>query len=268
MKNQKNKTLVMKFGGTSVQTTECFAKIAELVIERSKIYSRIAIVVSAMGDMTDHLIEMAYKVNPNPPNREYDMLVSVGERISISLLAMALEAKGRKAVSFTGSQSGIITTDHHREATIVDVRPLRLLNPLEKGHFVIVAGFQGVSPSGEITTLGRGGSDTTAVALGIALRAEKVEFFKDVPGIFNENPKINSDAQPYSLLHYQEALDVVMRTGGQVLHPRSIKLAQKNSLQLHILSFEENCSNDYLSIKGTIIRNCEGLPLNDAIEYE
>ena len=231
------KTLIMKFGGASVKTPENFAHIAKLVIQRSSQYPRIAIVVSAMGGMTDQLITLAHQVHPTPPRREYDMLVSVGERISISLLAMALAAQGREAVSFTGSQSGIITSAEHTEARIIDVRPYRLLPHLESEKFVIIAGFQGVSSEKEITTLGRGGSDTTAVALGIALRAEKVEFYKDVAGIFEQDPKLHTHTPIYPSLSHEDALIVVKRTGGRVLHPRSIELAQKNGMPLHIRSF-------------------------------
>lgn len=234
---EAKKTLIMKFGGASVQTPESFARLADLIIERSYLYPRIAIVVSAMGGMTDYLISLSKQVHPTPPKREYDMLVSVGERISISLLAMALALKKKEAVSFTGSQSGIITCAEHSEAKIIDVRPARLITALEENKIVIVAGFQGVSIHKEITTLGRGGSDTTAVALGVALGAEKVEFYKDVAGIFNEDPKKNSQAIQYETLDYPEAIEIIEKTGGKVLHPRAIRLAQKNTLPLHVLSF-------------------------------
>ncbi len=231
-------TLVMKFGGASVATPEHFSKIADIIIARIKEHHRIAIVVSAMANTTDQLISLAKQVHPSPPRREYDMLVTVGERISISLLAMALAAKNYEAMSFTGSQSGIITCTEHTEARIVDVRPYRLLPHLEKGRVVIVAGFQGVSRCGEITTLGRGGSDTSAVALGIALKAQRVEFFKDVPGIFDEDPKLNPQARFRSQLTYEEALKIVNK-GAKVLHPRCIMLAHKNGLPLSILSFQD-----------------------------
>ncbi len=234
---EETKTLIMKFGGASVKSPEGFGHIAELVIRRSAEFPRIAIVVSAMGGMTDQLISLAHQVNPKPPRREYDMLVSAGERISTSLLAMALAARGSEAVSFTGSQTGIITCNYHSEAKIIDVKPYRLLPHLNSKKFVIVAGFQGVSQDKEITTLGRGGSDTTAVALGVALKAEKVEFYKDVGGIFQHDPKKQLDAQIYRTLSHEEALQVVHQTGGKVLHPRSIELAQKNGLPLHVRSF-------------------------------
>lgn len=243
------KTLVMKFGGAAVATPEHFSRIADIILERKQEYQRIAIVVSAMGDTTDQLIALARKVNPDPPQREYDMLVTVGERISISLLAMALAAKKHEAVSFTGSQSGIITCSRHTEARIIDVRPNRLLPLLEQGKIVIVAGFQGVSRGGEITTLGRGGSDTSAVALGIAIGAEKVEFFKDVPGIFHEDPKKNPNSEMFKHLSYDEALDIVLK-GAKVLHSRCIQLASRNGLPLHVRTFNSP-GTDFLG--GTFI---------------
>lgn len=229
-------TLVMKFGGASVATPEHFAQIADIISLRFAQYSRIVVVVSAMGDSTDQLLALAKRVNANPPKREQDMLISVGERISISLLAMALALKGKEAISFTGSQSGIITCSRHSEARIVDVRPHRLLRALEEGKIVIVAGFQGVSREGEITTLGRGGSDTSAVALAVALGADKVEFYKDVLGVYTVDPKKHSDAALLSTLTYGEALEIV-KNGAKVLHARCIELAEKNQVPLHVLSF-------------------------------
>jgi aspartate kinase len=230
-------TLVMKFGGAAVATPGHFSRIASIVLERLEYYRRIAVVVSAMGDTTDQLIALAKQVNADPPRREYDMLVSVGERISISLLAMALAAKNHRAVSFTGSQSGIITCNKHSDARIIDVRPHRLIPVLDAGTVVIVAGFQGVSREGEITTLGRGGSDTSAVALAIALKAAKVEFYKDVPGVFVEDPKVKPNAPFLPHLSYEEALKII-RQGAKVLQARSIELAHKNAMPLHVLSFE------------------------------
>lgn len=231
------KTLVMKFGGASAATPSHFFRIADIIIQRKNLFPRIAIVVSAMGNTTDELISLAKQINPNPPQREYDMLVTVGERISIALLAMALAVKNQEGLSFTGSQSGIITCNQHTEAKIIDVKPHRLIPLLDQEKFVIVAGFQGVSRQGEITTLGRGGSDTTAVALAIALGADKVEFFKDVPGIFNEDPKKNPHSSPYASLTHHEALGIV-RAGAKVLHPRCIELAAKNALPLMVRSFQ------------------------------
>ena len=234
----RKKTIVMKFGGTAVSSPESFSRVADIIVSRMEQYQRVAVVVSAMGNTTNDLFSLAYRVNPSPPIRELDMLVSVGERISISLLAMALSCKGREAVSFTGSQSGIITCSRHNEARIVDVKPRRLFPYLDSRKVVIVAGFQGVSLNGEITTLGRGGSDTTAVALAVALDAEKVEFFKDVPGIFNRDPKVEKEARLLPRLSYDEALEIV-EDGEQVLHKRCVSLAKKNNLPLYVRSFQD-----------------------------
>jgi aspartate kinase len=230
-------TLVMKFGGAAVSSPERFRSIAEIILSRKKLFPRIVVVVSAMGDTTDDLLSLAQKVNPNPPRRELDMLLSVGERISVALLAMALDAQGHEAISYTGSQSGIITSTDHADARIVEVRPRRLLASIQEEKIVIVAGFQGMSTLGEITTLGRGGSDTTAVALGVALDADKVEFYKDVPGVFNLDPKKYPQAKLLPILSFSEAAEI-MNNGAQVLQHRCISLAERNSLPLHVLPFE------------------------------
>lgn len=230
------KTIVMKFGGASVARPENFLSIADLIAGRIEANQKIAVVISAMGNTTDQLLELARQVHPNPPRREQDMLVSVGERISIALLAMALSQKGVRAISFTGSQSGILTTEDHAEAKIVDVRPHRIVKALNEGYLAIVAGFQGVSKAGEITTLGRGGSDTTAVALAVALGAEKVEFYKDVEGIFQADPKKDLNARLIESLSYAQAYEIAAG-GAKVLHPRSIALAEKNGVRLHVLPF-------------------------------
>lgn len=230
------KTLVMKFGGAAVATPQHFLRVADIILERKKEYSSVAVVVSAMANATDQLIELAKQVNNDPPRREYDMLISVGERISISLLAMALAAKSHQATSFTGSQSGIITCPRHSDAKIVEVKPHRLIPILESGGIVIVAGFQGVSRKGEITTLGRGGSDTSAVALAAALKADKVEFYKDVDGVFSHDPKSFVAAEFYPFLTYNQALDITV-SGAKILHPRAVALAQKNGIQLQVKSF-------------------------------
>jgi aspartate kinase len=237
--------VVMKFGGASVASTEQFSKIAEIILNRSR-DAHVVVVVSAMGDTTDQLLALAKRVHSSPPPREQDMLVSVGERISIALLAMALHQKGKEAISFTGSQSGIITSSKHSDAQIVSVRPHRILKALEEEKIVIVAGFQGVSKEGEITTLGRGGSDTTAVALGVALGASSVEFYKDVDGVYDQDPKSNPNATLLSRLSFDEAVAIVEK-GAKVLHPRCIWLAAKNLLPLKVLSFYDP------RLKGTLI---------------
>lgn len=258
--NQK-KCIVLKFGGASVSSPEAFAAIADIILHRKSIYAQVVVVVSAMGNTTDELIALAQKVNPTPPRRELDMLVSVGERISIALLAMALAAKNSEAISFTGSQSGILTNNDHANAKIILVKPQRLIPHLENGKIVIVAGFQGMSQSGDITTLGRGGSDTTAVALAVSLNAEKVEFFKDVEGIYDKDPKKFANAKILPQLTYGEAY-AIMEKGAQVLHARCIRLAEKNSLPLRVLSF----SNFLDETLGTIIQDT--VKLNNAITYE
>lgn len=254
----------MKFGGAAVATPQHFSRIADIILQRRQLHRQVAVVVSAMGDTTDQLISLAQQVNSDPPRREYDMLVSVGERISISLLAMALAAKNHQAVSFTGSQSGIITCSKHSDARIVEVRPHRLLPVLETGSVVIVAGFQGVSRKGEITTLGRGGSDTSAVALAIALGANRVEFFKDVAGIFASDPKKHPDAKLLHQLAYDDALQIVGK-GAQVLHERSIELAKKNRMPLHVHSFETFQAD---SPPGTVIDVHEESGCPRSLSYE
>lgn len=253
-------TIILKFGGASVASPEAFSAISDIIIERKKNYQNVVVVVSAMGNTTDELIALAHKVNPNPPRREFDMLISVGERISISLLAMALAAKNIDAISFTGSQTGIITTNENGEAKIIDVKPKRLLPYLEQGKIVIVAGFQGMSIGGDITTLGRGGSDTTAVALAIAFAAEKVEFFKDVHGIYDKDPKNNSDAKLLPTLNYDEALKIIY-AGAQVLHARCVAMAKKNNIKLRVLCFDnyknENSGSLVFSDEKTEATSCQ-----------
>lgn len=227
------KPCVMKFGGASLVKPECFNEIAALIQEKMRTNPQIVVVLSAMGDTTNRLLKLAKTVHPNPPGRELDMLVSVGERVSIALLAMALAKVGCEAVSFTGSQSGIITSSDHSDAKIVDVKPRRILESLKKGLVAIVAGFQGVSRGGEITTLGRGGSDTTAVALGVALGSEVVEFYKDVGAIYERDPKADPAAAKLPRLSYREAA-TLMQGGARVLHVRSIVLAEKNGIRLHV----------------------------------
>ncbi|MCI0381987.1 MAG: aspartate kinase [Chlamydiae bacterium] len=241
-------TLVMKFGGAAVETPEQFSQIAEIIIKKRLNYSHIIAVVSAMGKTTDDLLALAHKVHFNPPKREADMLISVGERASSALLAMALDLKGQSAISFTGSQSGVITTEDHSEAKIIEVKPHRVIRELEAGKIVIVAGFQGVSRKGEITTLGRGGSDTSAVALAVALSAEKVEFYKDVEGIAEKDPKQFPESKIFPHLTYEEAIKIC-ESGAKVLHPRCLKLARKNHIPLHVLSFKKSDAN------GTVVKS-------------
>lgn len=238
-------TFVMKFGGAALETPEHFASIAETISEKK---GRIVVVVSAMGNVTEELTSLAHQVAKKPSKREMDMLLSVGERISMSLLAMALKERKISAISLTGSQSGIITCNRHNEAFIQEVRPIRIERYLNEGKVVIVAGFQGVSHEKEITTLGRGGSDTSAVALAAALHAEKVEFYKDVEGVYSKDPKKHLDATLISELSFAEALTYPEF----VLHKRAILLASKNGLPLHVKSFKKELRDRF---PGTWIRS-------------
>lgn len=228
--------LVVKFGGAALATSDHIEDIASIIETKIKTVDHIAVVVSAMGATTDELVSKAHSICPNPPKRELDMLISVGERISMALLAMALSKRNINALSFTGSQSGIITSEEHSNAKIIDVRPNRIQKAFANSAVAIVAGFQGVSQQGEITTLGRGGSDTTAVALGIALQATYVEFYKDVPGIFSEDPKKSTTAQHLSKATYDQVLALV-ESGGRILHSRAVSLAKQNKIPLKIRSF-------------------------------
>lgn len=259
-----NNTIILKFGGASVSTPESFHFVSDIICQRKKKYKNVVVVVSAMGDTTDELIALAKKVNPNPPRRELDMLISTGERQSIALLSMALALKNINSVSFTGSQAGIITSNAHFDAKILDMRPKRVFEALKDEKVVIVAGFQGMSLDGDITTLGRGGSDTTAVALAIALGAQKVEFFKDVLGIYDKDPKKYSNAKLLSELNYTDAYDII-KNGAQVLHDRCISLAEKNNVSLHVLSFLEVDINNAL---GTQIQNFHASPKPAMPTYE
>ena len=256
-----NSSIIMKFGGAAVSSPERFLEIAAIIAKRAAHKIPLVIVVSAMGDTTDELIALAHKVHPNPPSRELDMLVSVGERISISLLAMALARQGLNAISLTGSQSGILTDQAHTNAKILDVKPQRILNGLNQNKIVIVAGFQGMSPqTGDITTLGRGGSDTTAVALAAALNSQRVEFYKDVEGIFDTDPKKSKSAKKFSSMTFAQALTIT-RAGAQVLQPRCIEIAEKNSIPLWVIPFAETNHSDEQS-SGTWIGRDECLNQN------
>jgi len=228
----------MKFGGKALATPRHFREVAVRIQHRAGEYDRLVVVVSAMRHMTDALLALANQVSLHPSKREQDMLISVGERISMSLLAMALSERKVDAVSLTGSQSGILTSNDHLDARIIGICPIRLEQHLKEGKVVIVAGFQGVSESKEITTLGRGGSDTTAVALGVALQAEMVEFYKDVRGVYSADPKRVDKPVFFSHLSFEKALTCV-DTRSAPLHLRAILLASKNGLPLHVLSFRK-----------------------------
>jgi len=231
--------VVQKYGGTSVAGPERIKAVADLVIRRKREGHRLLVVVSAMGDTTDDLIKLAKQVSPSPEPREMDMLLATGEQQSIALLAMAINAKGEKAVSMTGPQVGIITDSRHTRARIIGVKAGRLVKALNRWKIVIVAGFQGESEGEEITTLGRGGSDLTAVALAAALKADACEFMKDVPGVLTADPRIVPEARPIPSLTYDEMLEMAS-LGSQVLNARSVEYAKKYRVPLVVRSsFEE-----------------------------
>ena len=216
--------LVQKYGGSSLATPTKIKAVAANVVRSVEQGHRLVVVVSAMGETTDHLLELAHEVNPHPSRRELDMLLSVGERISMALLSMAVTHLGHEAISFTGSQCGIMTDDNHFAARIIEVRPFRVQDELEQGKVVIVAGYQGTSYRRDVTTLGRGGSDTTAVALAAALGAEACEIYSDVDGGYSADPRIVEDARHIPELGYGE-MAALARAGARVLNAQAVQLA-------------------------------------------
>jgi aspartate kinase len=228
-------TLVMKFGGTSVADTERLKAVAKRIVAAREQGERVVAVLSAMGDSTDDLVSLAYEMSPRPKPRELDMLISVGERISCALAAMAIHDLGHEAISLTGSQAGIVTDTSHGKAKIVDVRAQRIHEALDAGRIVLVAGFQGVSTDFDITTLGRGGSDTTAVALAVALGAEVCEVYTDVDGVFTADPRIVSEARKLHAVSYEEMLEL-SACGSKVLMLRAVELARSQRVRLHVRS--------------------------------
>jgi aspartate kinase len=228
--------VVQKYGGSSVADAESVKRVARRIVDTRKAGDDVCVVVSAMGDTTDDLIELAERVSPLPPARELDMLLTAGERISMAVLAMAIAALGQEARSFTGSQAGVITDSAHGRARIIDVTPGRIRAALDEGHIAIVAGFQGVSQdTKDITTLGRGGSDTTAVALAAALGADVCEIYTDVDGIFTADPRIVPTAQQISRITSEEMLEMAA-SGAKVLHLRCVEYARRFGVPVHVRS--------------------------------
>ncbi len=227
--------VVQKYGGTSVGDAERIRAVADHVARTRRQGHDVVVVVSAMGKTTDDLIRLAAEVSPVQPAREYDMLVSSGERISMSLLCMALAGLGIDAVSFTGSQAGIITDTDHTRARIVEIRGDRLRQALDEGKVAVVAGFQGVSTERDVTTLGRGGSDTTAVALAAVLKAEACEIYTDVTGVFSADPRVVPTARRLPRISFEEMLEIAA-TGGRVLQLRSVEFARNHHVPLHVRS--------------------------------
>ncbi|QAY74743.1 aspartate kinase [Agromyces protaetiae] len=251
--------IVQKFGGSSVADAESIKRVAKRIVETRKAGNDVVVAVSAMGDTTDELMDLANEVTPIQAPRELDMLLSAGERISMALLAMAIKGMGHEARSFTGSQAGMITDATHGAARIVDVTPVRLREALDEGAIVIVAGFQGFSrESRDITTLGRGGSDTTAVALAAALDADVCEIYTDVDGVFTSDPRVVKKARKLDKVTSEEMLELAA-SGAKVLHIRAVEYARRHGVTLHVRSsFNNN--------EGTIVYDPSRLPEGAAVE--
>ncbi|RLE11910.1 aspartate kinase, partial [Candidatus Aerophobetes bacterium] len=214
--------IVQKYGGSSVATPQRIKKIAERVVKTKKENHKLVVVVSAMGDTTDNLIKLMEKINPDPPKRELDLLLSTGEVVSAALLAAAISAKDEKAVAFTAYQGGIITDEIHTKARIQRINTRKILEELNRGNILVIAGFQGVTPNDAITTLGRGGSDTTAVAVAAALKADICEIYTDVEGVFTADPRIVPQARKLKKISYDEMLELAS-LGTKVLHLRAVE---------------------------------------------
>jgi aspartate kinase len=228
--------VVQKYGGSSVADADSIKRVAKRIVDTRKAGNDVVVAVSAMGDTTDELVHLAQQVSPLPPGRELDMLLTAGERISMALLAMAIANLGYEARSYTGSQAGVITDSSHGKARIIDVTPGRIRSALDEGAIVIVAGFQGVSQdTKEITTLGRGGTDTTAVALAAALGAQVCEIYTDVDGVFTADPRIVPTARRLPRISYEEMLEMAA-CGAKVLHLRCVEYARRYSIPVHVRS--------------------------------
>lgn len=246
---ERTNIVVMKFGGSSVADATCIKRVANRIVDARTAGHPVVAVVSARGDTTDELIEMAKEISDNPPDREMDMLLSTGERISAALLAMAIHDLGHDAISLTGSQAGILTDTVHTKAKILDIIPTRIQKALNEDKIVLVAGFQGVSTAQDVTTLGRGGSDTTAVALAAALGAEVCEIYTDVEGVFTTDPRIVPEARKLDTMSNEELLELAA-SGAKVMMARSVEVARRFDVPLHIRS-------SFTNTPGTWIRQDE-----------
>jgi aspartate kinase len=245
--------VVQKYGGSSVADVDRIRSVAERVMQTKRRGHDVVVVVSAMGDTTDDLLALARKVSTNPDRRELDMLLSAGERISMALLSMAIRELGGDAISFTGSQSGIITNDRHIDARIVEVRPFRVQDELARGRVVVVAGYQGVSYKRDVTTLGRGGSDTTAVAMAAALSAEYCEICSDVDGVYTADPRAVADAQRIGTLSYDETKELA-EAGARVLNAEAIEFAKSAGIAIYARATSSPLPGADPSSDGTVIR--------------
>lgn len=224
--------VIQKYGGSSVADVDKLKKVASMIAAVKKQGIDVVVVVSAMGKTTNQLIEMAKAISPNPPRREMDMLLSTGERTSMALLCIALQEQGIESISLTGSQAGIITNDRHNAARVIEVRPVRVLDELDRGKVVVIGGFQGVSYKRDITTLGRGGSDTSAVALAAALNAERCEIYSDVDGVYTTDPSIVKDAKHLPEISYQQIQEMA-EAGAKVLNAQAVQFAKEAKIALY-----------------------------------
>ena len=245
--------VVQKYGGSSVADVARIKKVAERVVRTKQAGHDVVVVVSAMGDTTDDLLALAKQVSPNPERRELDMLLTAGERISMAVLSMAIRELGGDAISFTGSQSGIITNDRHVDARIVEVRPFRVQDELARGKIVVIAGYQGVSYRREVTTLGRGGSDTTAVAMAAALGAEYCEICSDVDGVYTADPRVVADARRIGSLSYEETQELA-EAGAKVLNAQAVEFAKEKGIAIYARATASPLPGDDPSADGTVVR--------------
>ncbi len=248
--------IVQKYGGTSVETVDRIGAVAERVVEARREGYDVVVVVSAMGQTTDELLAMAHRLSPLPNLRELDMLLTAGERIAMSLLAIAINERGFPAASYTGSQAGIITDTAHGQARIIDIRPGRIREALDRQNIVIVAGFQGVSTAYDVTTLGRGGSDTTAVALAAALGSEFCEICTDVPGVFTADPRVVPDARMLHAVSYEEMLELAA-SGAKILQARSVEYARRYGVTIHVRSSFGDEAGTWVIISGVAADDSE-----------
>ena len=245
--------VVQKYGGSSVADVTRIQQVAERIMRTKAAGYDVAVVVSAMGDTTDDLLALARKVSANPDRRELDMLLSAGERISMALLSMAIRERGGDAISFTGSQSGIITNDRHVDARIVEVRPFRVQDELARGRVVVIAGYQGVSYRREVTTLGRGGSDTTAVAMAAALGAEWCEICSDVDGVYTADPRVVPAAQRIGTLTYEETQELA-EAGAKVLNAQAVEFAKEKGIAIYARATASALPGSDPASDGTVVR--------------
>lgn len=249
--------LVQKYGGTSVGSPERIKAVAKRVIDTLKHYSQVVVVVSAMGDTTDDLIKLAKDITSNPTPREYDALISTGENISAALVAMAIQEQGQKAISLTGAQAGIRTENLYSKAKILNVNPSRIQQELAQGKVVVVTGFQGVNDVQDVTTIGRGGSDTSAVVLAAALGAPVCEIYTDVDGVYTTDPRAVPTASKLKEISYDEMLELAS-LGAKVLHPRSVECAKENHIMIHVRS-------SFVLDAGTMVKEASPMEANKPV---